>query len=102
MAAISRLEIETRRLQSDIDSLRTQLKNMSQTGDEMMAGIQALSAMWEGESKDAFTVQFQTDYETLKSMETVIEELIQTLEYAKQQYDTCENTVSSIVSAIRV
>jgi WXG100 family type VII secretion target len=102
MASITRLEIETGRLQRDIDSLKSYLNSMRQTGDNMMAGIRALSSMWEGEAKEAFTVQFQSDYETLQSMEQIIEDLIKTLEFAEEQYVTCENDVASIISAIRV
>ena len=102
MAAITRLEIETSRLQKDIDGLRTHLDGLRKTGDSMMAGINALNSMWEGEAKNAFVAQFQSDYETLKSMAEVIESLIKNLEEARQQYDTCENQVGSIIDAIRV
>lgn len=102
MAEINKLEIETRKLQSDIDSLKEHLAGMRKTGDQMMSGIQALSAMWEGEAKDAFTVQFQADYQTLNNMADVIEELIQDLEQARQEYDSCEERVASIIQSIRV
>lgn len=98
----NKLEIETRRLQSDIEGLRDHLNGLRQTGDSLMAEINALSAMWEGEAKNAFTAQFQSDYNTLKSMAEVIEDLIKDLEFARQQYDTCENSVSSLISSIRV
>jgi len=102
MAAISKIEIETRKLQNDIDSLKTHLKNLEKKSDEMMEGINSLSAMWEGEAKNAFTDQFRSDYQTMKSMETVISELIQKLEYARENYDTCESNVASIIDSIRV
>jgi hypothetical protein len=35
-------------------------------------------------------------------MEQIIEDLIKTLEFAEEQYVTCENDVASIISAIRV
>lgn len=102
MAVVTRLEIETRKLQSDITDLRTRLANMRRIGESMMAGINALNSMWEGEAKNAFVTQFQTDYETLNSMAEVIEDLIKDLEQARMQYDTCESRVGSIVSAMRV
>lgn len=102
MAKMTNLEIETRRLQSDIESLRQRLNQMRQTGDRMMTGINALSSMWEGQAKDVFTEQFRTDYETLQSMEKVIEDMIKCLEDARKQYESCESSVSSIVNAIRV
>ena len=63
MATVTRLEVDTSRLRKDIDSLRTHLDGLRKTGDSMMAGINALNSMWEGEAKEAFVAQFQTDYE---------------------------------------
>ena len=102
MAAIAKIEIETRKLQSDVDRLSVCLSDLRTTGKEMMASIQALSATWEGEAKDAFAVQFQKDYETLTAMENLLGELIRDLQYAREQYDACESGVGSIISAIKV
>lgn len=102
MAAITKIEVTTSRLQSDIDALNEHLQKMRQTSDKMMAGVEAMSAMWEGEAKNAFTVQFRTDYQTIKSMENTIQELINDLVYAKEKYEACENSVASIINAIRI
>ena len=101
-SAIKELEIETATLQRDINDLKNHLGKMKLTGDSMMSGINELSAMWEGEAKNAFTEQFTTDYTTLQSMEEVIEKLIQALEEAKGKYNSCESGVQSIVDSIRV
>ncbi len=100
--SMTQLAIETRRLQNDIDSLTRDLDGMRKTGEKMMAGINGLSSMWEGEAKNAFTEQFRSDYETLQSMAGIINDLIKSLEYAREQYDKCENNVASIVDAIRI
>ena len=102
MAVNEKLEIDTMRLQGDIDDLRSHLRRMEQQGEEMMGGINALSQMWEGPAKAAFTVQFQADYETLQSMGQVLDTLIKSLEFAKENYITCESNVSSIISSIRI
>jgi len=102
VANITDLEIETHRLQGDIDSLTGELNALRSTGKEMMAGVDALSSMWEGQAKEAFTAQFRSDYETLNSMADVIQELIKCLENARSQYDACEQKVGSIINAIRV
>lgn len=102
MAVMTKMEIESRRLQGDIEKLKMHLNGMRQTGNRMMSDINALSAMWEGEAKNAFTAQFRSDYETLNAMAKVVEELIGNLEYAREQYDVCENSVASIINGIRV
>lgn len=102
MAEITLLEMETRRLQEDIDSLKSQLDGMRRTGEGMMTGVNAMNSMWEGRAKEAFIAQFQSDYQLLSDMMDIIKEMINNLEYAKQQYDMCENSVASVISAIRV
>ena len=102
MALINEIEIDTATLQRDIDSLRQHLDSMKQKGDAMMTGINNLSNMWEGYAKDEFTVQFTVDYRVLVEMESVIEELIEKLENARDKYNACESSVGSIISSIRV
>lgn len=99
---MTKLEIESRRLQGDIDRLKAHLADIRRTGARMMSNVNALSAMWEGEAKNAFVEQFRTDSEILSAMEGTIESLIGHLEDARGQYDACENSVASIVQGIRV
>lgn len=102
MTADKSLEIDTVRLQNDIDSLKTHLNQMKTKGESMMEGILALGQMWEGASKEAFTSQFQADYQILQAMEQVIDDLIRNLEFAKDQYESCEDGVESIINSIRI
>lgn len=102
MDPVSKLEVESRHLQNDVDSVRNYLNRMVQTGEKMMADMNALGLMWEGEAKAEFTTQFETDYRNLQSMIKSMEELADSLEFAREKYVVCENEVSSIVNAIRV
>ena len=102
MSNIYKLEVETQRLKADVESLRAEVRNLRDKGKDMMEGINALSAMWEGEAKNAFTEQFRIDYNGLLEMAKTLDELIRCLEDARQKYDTCEDAVGSIVAAIRV
>ena len=102
MATIEKLSIETGRLQTDVNSLTERVTALRKKGDEMMSGIQALSAMWEGEAKNAFTAQFETDYKQLQNLADMIENLIGDLQNAKDEYDKCEREVGTIISSIKV
>lgn len=102
MAAITKIEVTTGRLQSDIDALNGHLQKMRQTSEKMMVSVDSMSAMWEGEAKNAFTAQFLSDYQTVKSMESSIQELINNLEYAREKYEACEKNIASIINAIRI
>lgn len=102
MAVVKELKIETDRLSSDIENLRNCLSGIKKSGHVMMTSIQQLSSMWEGEAKEAFTVQFESDYKTLENLAGILEKLIQELENAKNQYNNCEKQVGSIIESIRV
>lgn len=102
MGSITNLEVSTPRLQGDIDTLRGLVKSMHETGAAMMASVNALSAMWEGEAKNSFTTQFTSDYATLQSMEDVLTDLIDKLESARERYETSERNVGDIINSIKV
>lgn len=102
MAAIINLEVESGRLQSAIENMKSHLNGIRRIGSSMMSNVNALNSMWEGEAKTAFMAQFEADYETLNSMAEAIEKLIKNLEYAREQYDACEGSVASIIQGIRV
>lgn len=102
MTAISKIEMETMDLQRDIDNLYVHLNRMRQTGEKMRTEVIALNAMWEGEAKTAFTAQFEADYEKLQFMVKIIETFIKDLEFARDNYNSCENNVATIINSIRV
>ena len=102
MESVLKIEVETKRLQNDIDSLRGHLQRIRQTREKIMAGMEAMGAMWEGEAKNALTAQFKADYENLKAMENIIETLIGDLEFAKERYNSCESSIASAINLIRV
>ena len=102
MATIEKLSIETGRLQTDVDNLNARVASLRAKGSDMMSGIDALSAMWEGEAKNTFVTQFASDYQQLQKLIDAIENLIGDLQNAKEQYDKCENEVGTIISAIKV
>lgn len=102
MATITKIKVTTDRLQNDIDSLNEHLQKMCRLIDNMMSGIEGMGAMWEGEAKDAFFVQFKSDYQTIKSMENTIRAMIEDLKYAQEKYVSCENNVETIINAIMI
>ena len=102
MATIEKLSIETSKLNGDVESLNARVASLRKKGSEMMAGINALSAMWEGEAKNAFVTQFEADYQQLNNLIDAIEVLIGDLKNAKEQYEKCEQEVGTIISAIKV
>ena len=96
------LEIDTRNLNNDIETLQEKLKSLRDTQQQMESSMNELYAMWDGEAKNAEQQQFQSDIDTLSNMEDIIQKLITKLQTASQKYDSAENNVGGVISSISV
>ncbi len=96
------ITINTSILAGDISELKSALTNARKHLENMFAQINELDAMWDGPANEEFKKQFGIDYENTKSLCETVESLISCMEYAKEQYDLCENEVNNIVSSISI
>lgn len=96
------ITINTDTLASDIAELNSALETARRTLSDMFTQIQELDAMWDGSANDEFNKQFANDHENAKGLCATVESLIACMEYAREQYNSCENQVNGIVSAIRI
>lgn len=96
------IAVNTSTLTGDINELRTALGNARAYLTEMFNQLGELDLMWDGPANDAFKKQFANDYENAKNLCNTIDSLLRNMEYAKEQYNACENEISSIVSAISI
>ena len=92
----------TETLALDIAELNTTLETARKMLRDMFTQIQELDAMWDGPANDEFNKQFANDHENAKELCAAVESLIGCMEYAKEQYNSCENQVNGIVSSIYV
>ncbi len=102
MAAISLIEINTARLNSDIQRLRRTLSQTRNHTGQLRAKMDAMNSMWEGPTNQAMRQRFQEDHERMLALCGSLEELLETLETIRQAYDNCENRVRGVVDALRV
>lgn len=89
------LAIDIHELQAALIAARAQLKDMFQQMAE-------LNIMWNGPANAEFNRQFRNDHERMADLCKAVEQLIDCMGYARDQYNACENEVNSIVSAIRM
>lgn len=94
-------EVNLSTLSSDINNARHSLDYIRKNVKGMFNEIKELDAMWDGDANAAFNVQFNSDYEMMLEVCKNIEKLINSMEFAKQEYARCENSVSSAVQAMR-
>lgn len=96
------IAVNTGTLASDIAELNGALETARKVLNDMFTQIQELDAMWDGPANDEFNRQFVSDHENAKGMCATVQSLIGCMEYAKEQYNSCENQVNGIVSAINI
>lgn len=96
------IAVNTETLALDIAELNTTLETARKMLRDMFTQIQELDAMWGGPANDEFNKQFANDHENAKELCAAVESLIGCMEYAKEQYNSCENQVNGIVSSIYV
>lgn len=96
------ITINTSALSGDINELRGALASAKSQLEEMFGHVRELDAMWDGPANEAFNRQFVNDYENAKQLCQTVEEMLNCMEFAKNQYDLCENEVGGIVSAIAI
>ena len=96
------ITIDTSILATDIGELRERLEAARNQLKDMFAQITELDAMWDGPANEEFKKQFGIDYENANEMCNTVEKLIESMEFAKAEYDKCDAEVSDIVAAITI
>lgn len=99
---IQEITVNTSTLSSDIQALRSALQNARKQLDDMFEQIHQLGGMWEGTAHDTLNAQFTNDYQYSKNLCSMVESLLECMESAKTQYNTCEDSVNGVVQSIRL
>lgn len=84
-----------RKMQNGLDKLKTEIEGM-------LLEIEDFSGMWDGSGREEFLRRLWQDKQKIKEFEHAAEKLTECMEYAKKEYQSCENTVSSIVRTIQI
>ena len=100
--AVSKIEVNTNTLRSDVERVRTELKGLKVDMRKLSEVSTQLNSMWEGEAKQAFIMAVQDDIRRLSELIAALEKFTTSTDTARGNYDTCEKNVSSIISSLRV
>jgi len=100
--AAQEITVDTGILSADIEELKSALASARTQADEMFTQVAELDAMWDGPANAEFIRQFNNDYENTKNLCNTVDSIIKCMEYARDQYNICENEVNGIVAAISV
>lgn len=99
---IKEITVDTSSLAGDVGELQTALSAVETQLKNMFEQVTELDAMWDGPANDEFNRQFANDYENSKKLCETVRSIIDSMQYAREQYDICENEVNAIISAIAI
>lgn len=100
--AVKIIEVNTNSLKNDVDIIAVELGKIRENADRLLSILSQLETMWEGDAKQAFSVAVRDDVKRLLELNKTMQDLTDRTSDARGEYDKCENTVSQIVSSIRV
>lgn len=98
--SVPAIEIDTNRLNSDIQSLRRSLSSARKHIGELQQSMDQLNQMWKGPANREMRLRFQRDHGRLLDLCGLLEELLEVLERIRISYDSCESSVRSTVDAL--
>lgn len=96
------IEIETNSLASDVEQLQAFLNDITGSMDDMYEAVVALDRTWEGPANQVFNEQFNSDKQSMAELCKVIQNLINCMSFAKDEYNSCESQVNGVISAIKL
>lgn len=95
-------EVDTNNLRKDVNTLRQYLQVVEQTHAELRDKMTEVSSMWEGPAKEAFHHQFKNDCAELIEVCKQLREVLESMDAAAKEYDSCDGRIKSIIDAIQV
>lgn len=97
-----RIEIDTRQLSADIKTVEDRKNALSEARGQVFRCMEQVNAMWEGEAHDRFLRQMAADDRMLLELQGNIENLIECMKFARNEYDKCTDTVADKIAQIRL
>lgn len=95
-------EVETASLDSTVRSMESELSKIATLTTQLYAALEALDGMWVGAAHDTFAAQYAGDQQILENMRRTIDGVIEGMDKARKQYDTCEQSVSNAIKKISI
>ena len=92
----------TSALGADIREIQQAYEAVVKKKDEVKVAVDSLNGMWKGAAHDVFAASFANDYESISNLCKTISEIISCLNFARAEYDKCEQQVRDAVASIQI
>lgn len=97
-----KFEVDTDQLSATVRSLQDVLNEISDQRVKMYSAIKELDSMWIGEAHDTFLIQYENDNEMMEKMIQDLNEVVGNFGTARENYDSCEESVKDMIRKIRI
>ena len=96
------IEISTPWLDNEITRMQEQLDNLVAAKNQVYRRLESLNSMWEGAAQYIFINQTRIDETVLQGLVNNLNNLIECMQYAKSEYERCNDEVNSKIAGIRL
>ena len=70
--------------------------------EQLNEDMAALNSMWEGEAHDALVASYEKDKARLQELSNLLEQIMNEMKFAHEEYSRCENNVSQTIDSINI
>lgn len=96
------VEVNITALEQDIRELKEAVKLVRGDMAAMFETMSELDAMWDGPANAAFNLQFGRDRQILEALCGTVDDIIDSMENAKDSYRRCETAVREVIDGIKI
>ena len=96
------IDVDSDAIRIQIEQLRSCLTETRSIVSALTITIESLQSMWTGEAHDEFVAHCTADRQKMEDMCEVLENIIDSMTLARNQYDNCEDDVEDIVFSLRL
>lgn len=96
------IEISTPQLANDIRKMCDQRDNLVSAKTQVYRCLESLNTMWDGIAHMVFVNQTRMDEMVLQSLIASLNNLIECMEFAQNEYERCTDEVNSKIASIRL
>lgn len=95
------IAVDTDMMHNSVRDLQDALDKMKAEIESMFLEIEEFTGMWDGPVHEDFLKQICQDKQKMQEFDNAAKRLVEHMEYAEKEYQSCENAVSSIVHTIQ-
>ncbi len=90
------------KFEQDITDYNGSFSRLDKAQLQLLAHMNELQNMWEGEAHEKFMETFGNDYQKVLAMVDFLKEVLGDMNYADKEYTSCESAVGGIIDSMEV